>query len=106
MDLGNTLISLDLAWQIGMTLIVIVSCYFSVRFGLNGAREAIKRVDRRTENMETDIKTLVQSDARQNERLGVMEANQRATEGWTRRVEERVAANTKVIERRLTPREG
>lgn len=90
-NLANATISVNLAWQIGMTLVIVVSCFFAVRFGLNGAREHIERVDRRTEEMQSDIKEILVSGSIRDARLAVAEANLNAHAGWIQRVEEKVS---------------
>ena len=95
MDFSSTQISLDLAWQVGMTLVVIVSCFFSVRFGLNGARLQIIEVAERTKEIKADVKTLLVSDSEQNARLAGLEATQTAQDGWIRRVEKVADAPTR-----------
>ena len=74
-------ISIDLALHVGALVVSAVLLVLGVKFAVNGLRADVTEI-------KSDMKTLLKSDAKQNERLVAIETEADATAGWIRRIEE------------------
>ena len=90
-------VSVDLAIQVGGYIVAAVILVLGMKFALNGMRRDVSEI-------KGDIKTLLDSDAKQNERLASVETEADAKSGWIRRIEEGLKELRKLVERRGEPR--
>ncbi len=91
MGIGNdTVIALDLAWQIAIGITIVVSCFFSVKAGMNGIKARTISTAQTADEIRLDVKKLLASDAAQDANIKRLEDTQKAHEGWIRRVEKQV----------------
>ena len=74
-------ISIDLALHVGALVVSAVLLVLGVKFAVNGLRADVTEI-------KSDMKTLLKSDAKQNERLVAIETEADAKAGWIRRIEE------------------
>ena len=95
--MGSGAISLDLAIHVGGLIVSAVILVLGMKFALNGLRGDVSEI-------KGDMKTLVSSDATQNERLVAVETEAEAKKGWIRRIEEGLKELRELIERRSEPR--
>ena len=95
--MGSGAISLDLAIHVGGLIVSAVILVVGMKFALNGLRGDVSEI-------KGDMKTLVSSDATQNERLVAVETEAEAKKGWIRRIEEGLKELRELIERRSEPR--
>ena len=91
--MGTGAISLDLAIHVGGLIVSAVILVLGMKFALNGLRGDVSEI-------KGDMKTLVSSDATQNERLVAVETEAEAKKGWIRRIEEGLKELRELIERR------
>ena len=90
-------IPLDLAIHLGGLLVSAVILVLGVKFAVNGMRRDVSEI-------KGDMKTLVESDAKQNERLVAVETEAEAKAGWIRRIEDGLKERRGIIERRSESR--
>ena len=90
-------VSLDLAIHVGGLIVSAVILVVGMKFALNGMRRDVSEI-------KGDLKTLVASDATQNERLVAVETEADAKSGWIRRIEEGLNSLRELVERRSEPR--
>lgn len=69
------------------------AAWMAVKSALNGTRADVREI-------KGDLKTLITSDADQNERLVAIEAVQEAQHGWIERLEEWLRRLERIIDRR------
>ena len=74
-------ISIDLALHVGALIVSAVLLVLGVKFAVNGLRSDVTEI-------KSDLKTLLKSDAKQNERLVAIETEADAKAGWIRRIEQ------------------
>lgn len=90
-------VSVDLALQVGGLIVSAVILVLGMKFAVNGLRGDVSEI-------KGDMKTLLASDAKQNERLMAVETEADAKSGWIRRIEEGVKELRGIIERRSESR--
>ena len=78
-------------------IIAAVTLVVGMRFALNGLRADVGEI-------KEGMKTLVASDAKQNERIVAVETEQESHKGWVRRLEDGLKELRKIVERRTEPR--
>ncbi len=86
-------VSVDVALQVGGFIVTAVILVVGMKFVLNGVVGDISEI-------KGDLKKLLASDSKQNERLAAVETEADAKSGWIRRVEEGLNALRKLVERR------
>ena len=74
-------ISIGLAIQVGGYIVTAAILVLGLKFALNGLRGDMREI-------KADMKLLLKSDAKQNERLVAIETEADAKAGWIRRIEE------------------
>ncbi len=74
------MIPIELAVQVGGLIVSAVILVVGLKYALNGMRGDITEI-------KSDMKTLVGSDAKQNERHAATETEVENTKGWVRRIE-------------------
>lgn len=70
-----------IATTVGSALAAGGGAWAVLKMSVNGMRGDVREI-------KGDVKKLVESDSKQNERIGVAEATLRSHEGWIRRVEQ------------------
>ena len=90
-------ISIDLALHLGALIVSAVILVIGLKFAMNGLRGDVSE-------MKVDLKTLIRSDAKQNERLVAVETEADAKAGWIRRIEEGLKELRERFERRAESR--
>ena len=90
-------VSIDLAIQVGGLIVSAAILVLGMKFALNGMRRDLSE-------MKGDLKTLVASDASQNERLVAVETEADAKSGWIRRIEDGLTELRELIDRRSESR--
>jgi len=78
--------------QIVIALVVLIlgpggGLFIGLRGGLNGMRESQRRTEKTMSEIHKDVKSLARSDAKQSERLGIVETKLDSFHGWITRVE-------------------
>ena len=86
-------ISIDLALHLGGLIVSALILLLGVKFAVNGMQRDVSEI-------KGDLKTLVTSDATQNERLVAVETEAEAKSGWIRRIEEGLKELRERFERR------
>ena len=86
-------ISLGLAIQVGGLIVSAAILALGLKFAVNGIRGDVAEI-------KGDIKTLLKSDAQQNERLGKVETEMESRKGWIRRIERGLDSLRELVERR------
>ena len=90
-------VSIDLAIHVGGLIVSAMILVIGLKFTVNGMRRDVSEI-------KGDMKTLVASDAKQNERLVAVETEADAKAGWIHRIEEAVKELRGIIERRSESR--
>ena len=90
-------VSIDLALHLGALLGSALILVIGLKFAMNGLRNDVTEI-------KVDLKTLVTSDADQNERLARVETEADAKSGWIRRIEDGLKELRGIIERRAESR--
>ncbi len=90
-------VSTDMALQVGGLIVSAAILVAGIKFAVNGLRGDVSEI-------KGDMKTLLASDAKQNERLAKVETEADAKSGWIRRIEEGLKELRGIIERRGEPR--
>ena len=83
-------IVVTVATAVGTAVFTAASAWFGVKGSVNGMRETLKETRTDVGEVRSEIRTLVASDAGQNERLGRIEERVEAQHGWLRDVANRV----------------
>ena len=86
-------VSIDLALHLGALLGSALILVIGLKFAMNGLRSDVSEI-------KGDMKTLVESDAKQNERLVAVETEAEAKAGWIRRIEDGLKELRERFERR------
>ena len=86
-------ISIGLAIQVGGYIVTAAILVLGLKFALNGLRGDMREI-------KADMKTLLESDAKQNERLVAVETEAESRKGWIRRIEDGLKELRGIIERR------
>ena len=90
-------VSVGLAIQVGALIVSAAILALGLKFAVNGMRGDVKEI-------KGDLKTLLKSDAKQNERLAAVETEAEAKSGWIRRIEEGLNSLRELVARRSEPR--
>ena len=86
-------VPVGLAMQIGGLIVSAAILALGLKFAVNGMRLDVSEIKR-------DLKTLLESDAKQNERLVAVETEADARSGWIKRIEDSVNSLRELVGRR------
>ena len=86
-------VSVGLAVQVGGLIVSAAILALGLKFAVNGMRLDVSEIKR-------DLKTLLESDARQNERLIAIETEADAKSGWIKRIEDGLNSLREFVGRR------
>ena len=85
--------SVGLAVQVGGLIVSAAILALGLKFAVNGMRLDVSEIKR-------DLKTLLESDAKQNERLIAIETEADAKSGWIKRIEDGLNSLRALVGRR------
>lgn len=86
-------VSVGLAVQVGGLIVSAAILALGLKFAVNGMRLDVSEIKR-------DLKTLLESDAKQNERLIAIETEADAKSGWIKRIEDGLNSLRELVGRR------
>ena len=86
-------VSVGLAVQVGGLIVSAAILALGLQFAVNGMRLDVSEIKR-------DLKTLLESDAKQNERLIAIETEADAKSGWIKRIEDGLNSLRELVGRR------
>ena len=82
-----------MAVQVGGLIVSAAILALGLKFAVNGMRLDVSEIKR-------DLKTLLESDAKQNERLIAIETEADAKSGWIKRIEDGLNSRRELVGRR------
>ena len=86
-------VSVGLAVQVGGLIVSAAILALGLKFAVNGMRLDVSEIKR-------DLKTLLESDAKQHERLIAIETEADAKSGWIKRIEDGLNSLRELVGRR------
>ena len=86
-------VSVGLAVQVGGLIVSAAILALGLKFAVNGMRLDVSEIKR-------DLKTLLESDDKQNERLIAIETEADAKSGWIKRIEDGLNSLRELVGRR------